>query len=265
MVAHARVNELRWGVGRAFAVGVACAAACRFAPQQAQNDARGNDAIATPGDAAPDSSHDATVAKGSACGGKLWHTDFSVDPTTIDLNGDGIADFATRDGTPLAGTLGSAGWTVPANSAALDTRPPQPFTTRIVIDVVMRNLTRGSGDHSTVMWINTAYAQSSFAPLFLDLRLESDAGSAQTWTMYGKSGTDDDPLDSDFFVDDQFHHFHVDIDPVGLTYDLSIDGDDQGTFAYYSVTRGSNNDEWATIDPLGGDSAFADFQVEVCP
>jgi hypothetical protein len=265
MVARAHVNELRWDVGRVLAVGVACAAACRFAPHTAPSDGAGTDAIIAPGDAPADSSHDATVLVGSACGGKLWHADFSVDPTTIDLNGDGIPDFGTRDGSPLAGVLGSGVWTVPANSAALDTHPAQPFTTRVVMDVVMRDLTRGSGDHSTVVWIDTSYTATSFAVLFLDLRRDSDTLDSQTWTTYGKIDDDETLIDYDYLEDDDVHHFHFDIDPTALTYDLSVDGYDEGTYNYYSMDRGSNNDEWATVDALGGDSEFDDFQVEVCP
>jgi hypothetical protein len=251
--------------GRALAIGVACVAACRFTPHHAAGDGGPDiDAIILPADAT--ASSDAAVDLiGSACSGKLWHADFSVDPTTIDLNGDGIKDFATRDGTPLAGTLGSGVWTVPANSAALDTRPPQPFTTRVVIDVVMRDLTRGSSDHSTVVWINTAYSPTSFAPLFLDLRRDSDELNSQTWTTYGKIDGDETTIDYDYLEDDDFHHFHFDIDPKQLTYDLAVDGYDSGTYDYYATDLDGNTDEWATVDALGGDSAFDDFQVEVCP
>jgi hypothetical protein len=258
-------------VGRALAIGVACATACRFAPHETQSNVPGNDAIVAPIDATTGlDGLDAAAPVGSACGGTLWHADFSVDPTTIDLNGDGVADFATRDGMPLGGTLGSGVWTAPALTPPLDTRPAQPFTTRVVIDVSMRDLTRGSGDHSAVMWLNSAYTQSMYAPLFLDLRRDSDSAAAQTWTMYGKidtggSDTVDDALQSDYVTDDGFHHFHIDIDPVGLTYDVTIDDYDEGTYHYYTIDRNGNADEWATVAALGGDSAFDDFQIEVCP
>jgi len=265
---------VRCVVARSIAAAL-CVMACRFSPNMAVS----SDSIDAPADVAGDARHDGTpdtrsadapklLMNGSACGGAVWHADFSVDPTTIDLNGDGIDDFAVRGGGPLPGSLGSGLWTVPANSAALDTQPKQPFTTRVVIDVTMQDVTRGSGDHSTVCWINTAYTSTAFAPLFIDARRDSDEATSQTISIYGKMGSNavESSIDAFSFGDNNLHHYHLDIDPSALTYDLVVDGSmDRGSKAYYSIALNGNDDQWATVQALGGDSVFDDFQVEVCP
>jgi hypothetical protein len=263
-------------VGRTIAIAFAWIAACRFSPQDAAT--TGDGSIATPRDGSAHTNIDAVkpdaaiAPVGSACGGKLWHADFSVDPTTIDLNDDGVYDFATRDGSPLAGTLGSDIWTVPANSAALDTRPAQPFTTRVVVDVDMTNIvpTTDASQLSTVFWINTAYTQTTFAPLFIDIRRDAAESQSQTWTAYNKVGSNaiQSSVDAGSYGDVDFHHFHIDIDPSNPsapTYHLTVDTNDRGIKSYSTIPRDSNGDQWATLDALGGSSAFHDFQVEVCP
>ena len=175
-----------------------------------------------------------------------------------------------RGGGPFPGTLGSGLWTLAAASDPLDTQPKQPFTTRVVIDVTMQNVTpaAGSDSLSTIVWINTAYSATMFAPLFVDLRRDSAAASSQTITVYGKTGSagTTTKLDGLSVGDDNLHHFHLDIDPTALTYDLVIDGTmDRGQLSYSAIPRGANDDQWATAQAYGGASVFDDFQVEVCP
>ena len=204
---------------------------------------------------------------GSACGGKLWHADFSVDPTTQDLNGDGVDDFAVRStGGPLPGTLGNGEW-IDTNGPSLDSQPKQPFTTRIVIDVTMANTTQPSSGHGTIMWINTAYTDTTFAPLFIDVQ-RNGTGTSQNVTVYDKSNPATEASIDGFSVgDDLLHHYHLDIDPNALTYHLVMDGgvQDRGTHTYSSIPLSGNTDQWATVQAQGGTSAFDDFQVEVCP
>jgi hypothetical protein len=266
-------------VGNAVAASACLMAACGFAPHGlASTDApptsvdgtsAASDAVAP--DAPTAGKQDAPAMlemNGSACSGAVWHADFSVDPTTIDLNGDGIDDFAVRGGGSLPGTIGSGVWTVPANSSALDSQPKQPFTTRVVLDVTMQSVTRGT-THGTVAWINTGYTATTFAPLFLDLQRDSDSSNSQTLTVFGKQGSDADESQIDAFSvgDDNLHHFHVDIEPTALTYHLTMDGSaqDRGSKTYYAVPLNGNSDQWATVVAYGGDSVFDDFQVEVCP
>jgi hypothetical protein len=251
--------------------------ACRFYPREVGGtDASGSlDGPAAPdghgADAPSAGNQDAPamlLMNGSACGGAVWHADFSVDPTTIDLNGDGIDDFAVRGSDVLPGTLGGGMWTVPAGSLPLDTQPKQPFTTRVVLDVTMQSTSHPSSGHGTVAWINTAYGATTFAPLFLDLQRDSNSSQSQSLTVYGKMGGSaaETKLDGLSFGDDAFHHFHVDIDPSALSYHLVIDGTtDRGALPYYAIALGGNTDQWATVVAYGGDSVFDDFQIEVCP
>jgi hypothetical protein len=265
-------------VGNAVAACVCVVAACGFDP----HGLGGTDAPPTsldgtnvaPDALAPDApaagKHDAPMLEmnGSACGGAVWHADFSVDPTTIDLNGDGIDDFALRAGGALPGSLSNGTWIVPAGSSPLDTQPKQPFTTRVVVDVTMQSVTRGS-DHGAVCWINTGYTATMFEPLFLDLQRDSDSSNSQTLTVFGKQGSDAVEAQIDAFSvgDDNLHHFHVDIDPSALTYHLTMDGStqDRGSKSYYAIPLNGSTDQWATVVAYDGDSVFDDFQVKVCP
>jgi hypothetical protein len=206
---------------------------------------------------------------GSACGGKLWHADFSADPTTFDRNGDNVNDFAARGGGPLPGVITAGVWTVTANPMPLDTQPKQPFTTRVVVDVTMANLDPGiasPGALHTVFWINTGYTAGRFAPLFIDVARDSATALSQTITVYDKSDANTQvQLDAFSVDDDNLHHFHIDIDPPNLSYDLKLDGDDLGNNTYAGFPVGGNTDQWATVGANGGTSVFDDFQVEVCP
>ncbi|HEY3801351.1 MAG TPA: hypothetical protein VGL61_02055 [Kofleriaceae bacterium] len=260
-------------MGRVLVASACMLLACGFAPGRLTGaDAPGS----VDGAAAADGSHADSAApqdgpmlqmNGSACSGAVWHADFSVDPTTIDGNGDGIADFAVRTGGGLPGSLGSGVWTVPASSAPLDTQPKQPFTTRVVLDVTMQSVTRGA-THGAVAWINTAYGSATFAPLFLDLQRDSNEAESQTLTVFGKMGSNavESQIDAFSVGDDDLHHFHVDIDPTALTYHLVMDGgvQDRGSKSYYAIPL-AGSDQWATVVAYGGDSVFDDFQIEVCP
>jgi len=209
--------------------------------------------------------HDAPAPDAAGlCGGKVWQTDFSTDPTQLDGNGDGTNDWMLRDGSPFPTSQLVAGvWQTPNASQPLDTQPKQPFLTRTIIHVRMRNTTT-SGSKGAVFWINVGYDGSgTFAPLFVDVKLQSNntqsalvmrktsAGVEQNVATLPGLGTD--------FVD-----VDLDIDPTTLMFTYAIAGS-TGTATLNRQTGSTATDEWATAVAFSVASEFDSVRVEVCP
>jgi hypothetical protein len=258
-------------VGRILVAACTTIAACGFSSSLAPDASGGGSADAP---MPPDAKvfldakvyNDAPPPKGPACGGKVWLADFSSDPTLIDLNEDGTNDFAMRTGGPLQGTLSSGFWIAPAGTSPLDTQPKQDFATITVIDVTMRNDVAAPSGHNTVMWLDADYTTTTLAPIFIDL--QRDSATQHTLTVYDKPNGVETSLFSTSALDGGFHHIHLIVDPSVPqlpVYNLSIDGVDFVVAqAFSTMTRGTNDDRWATLS-AGGDSEFDSFQVEVCP
>ena len=191
--------------------------------------------------------------------GLTWFTDFAVDPTTLDANGDGLPDFHFRNGP--SGTFDGT-WSEAGTAArALDTNPKQDFATRTRTHVRMKNTQRGVG-HGAVFWINSGYTASSYAAEFLDVRLEAD-GQHQTLSVYWWNNLAEQQqyvlggLTTGFVTAD------LDIDPVHDTLLLEC----EGTTTTLPLMRAPRlgDDRWATVMALGGDAVFDEVRIESCP
>jgi hypothetical protein len=198
------------------------------------------------------------------CNGKLWLADFSTDPTALDVNGDGVADWALRDGSsfPTAQLVGGV-WSTPSASVALDTQPKQDFTTRVLIHVRMRNTTVG-GARGAVFWINVGYdAGNSFAPLYVDAKLQG-AGT-QTLSFWTKNAVGvEQLLDQATSLPPDFLDVDLDVDPTTLRVKYA-GGGITGTSMLVRQPQGSATDKWATVVAYSGASEFDMVRVEVCP
>ncbi|MGE5182470.1 MAG: hypothetical protein ACM31C_10430 [Acidobacteriota bacterium] len=209
-----------------------------------------------PADAPPDTP-DATPA-GTLCGGKVWLADFSTDPTTT-------PDFAMRDGQPLGGTLAGGVWTE-TMPRPLDTQPRQPFLTRTLVHVRMRNTTMPQpGLAGAVFWINVDYDGTSFAPLYVDAALQ--AGGTQTATLFGKSGPSSPyAIAQVAFLDTGMHDYYLDIAPVQHVVTFTVDTLPQPPKAFTAFAAAGNTDEWATVVSESDTTSEFDYlRVEVCP
>lgn len=236
------------------------APACGFrgpALEQAPDDAAHDDG------GAEDAVGDAGASPDAAtCNGKVWLADFATDPTTTDANGDGVDDWALRDGTPFPTTQLAGGvWHVPAAGKPLDTQPKQPFTTRTLVHVRMR-ATAATAGHGAVFWVNVGYRGSddTFAPLFVAANLVGATQDVSLWTKV--AGVETLLPGGQVVAATDFADVTLDIDPTNLT--ASVDGG-AAVQLVRQPTGPSSHDAWATVIAFGAASDFDLVRVEVCP
>ncbi len=194
----------------------------------------------------------------------LWETDFSSDPTLLDINGDAQPDWVERDGTPFPTDELSGGiWTSSYFSAVLDTNPKQDFAGRTILSGQLRSRVV-SIEHGAVFWINVDYTSTDFAPLFVGVQLEING--TQTLTLYGKTivgaevtlaavtGLGIGGIDVTLDID-------ASTDQVTLTVESLL----VGTYTYTKVERLDNDDRQATAVAFGSEAQFNFVRVESCP
>jgi hypothetical protein len=201
------------------------------------------------------------------CNGKVWLADFTNDPTAEDLNGDGTNDWAIRNGGTLDPVQLFGGvWHLSSAGEPLDTQPKQAFTTRTIVDVRMRNTTT-SGAKGAVFWINVDFDGTGFAPLFVDVKLQTN--STQTAYVMTKNVSAQEVVSATISnLPTGFIDVHLDIDPAMLKFSYTIsDGASSSSGNNKSLTRltSSATDQWATVIAFSGASEFDRVKVEVCP
>lgn len=232
----------------------------------ADDDASVGDDDAPLDDAMIDARLDGSPSLSGVCNGKVWLADFTADPTAQDLNGDGTNDWAIRNsGTLDTAQLFGGVWHLPQAGEPLDTQPKQDFTTRTIVDVRMRNTTT-SGAKGAVFWINVGFSAGSFAPLFVDVKLQTD--STQTAKVMTKNATSQEITSATItnlatgFVD-----VHLDIHPDTLKATYSINDGSGASSATINLVRPTTtaDDRWATVIAFSGASEFDRVKVEVCP
>ena len=151
-------------------------------------------------------------------------------------------------------------WTS-AGGPVLDTRPLDPFSSRVLVDVRMRSLAVSPGQHGAVFWINMNEGAPQFAALFAALGIDPDGG--QTLTLWGKPANVETTLATFPGLEETLTDIHLDVDPVGGTVGVWIGGISRGTYAL-PLTGTPNGDEFATILSRGGTSAFESVEIQDC-
>lgn len=207
------------------------------------------------------------VQIGPTCGGKLWSSDFSIDPTTIDNNCDGVPDFHMRQGQQLPGTLSNGVWAEPSSMQApaqqLDTQPADPFLTRTIVHARMRNVAVENGPrHGALLWIDVGDNGTQYGSVFVEMRLTGTMDS-QNITLFSRLNGNDiiqNPIPG---FDTGFHDVDLDIDPPTKKITFTVDGVNRGD-RYYDVGLGSGN-KAVTLTADGASSEFDSFSVESCP
>ena len=227
----------------------------------------GDDAPQTVLDAPVDQRIDApcVIQVGPTCGGKLWSTDFSVDPTTIDHNCDGTADFHVRQDVPLPGTLSAGVWAEPGSPIEqLDTHPAGPFITRTIVHARLRNVEVEMGSrHGALLSIDLGIDATHFGTVFVEMRRTGGA-SSQNITLFSKDQNFDVVLDPIPGFDTGFHDLDLDLDPPSRKITLSVDGVNRGDYFFISSSVGTVADA-ATLSADGTSAEFDAFSVESCP
>ena len=237
--------------------------ACRFFPGAAPGFGAAdaprdtNDAVLVAPDAA------STLDALPTCGGKVWLADFSSDPTLLDLNGDGVPDWAMRDGSlfPVS-QLTDGIWSVPAGSQPLDSQPKQTFTTRTLVHGRMRGKTVNSVNGAQ-FWINVDYDGSGmFAPLFVEAILQAD--NTQTLTVWTKMPPSTElQLTQVTGLTTDFLDFDLDINPA--TPSVQFTGGGVSTDLTLMRLASTATDQWATVTASSQAADFDYLRVEVCP
>jgi hypothetical protein len=240
---------------------IALVAGCSFdggtATRDGADDGGGSDADATT---------DATMAAADAsglCGGRVWFTDFSADPTQQDLNGDAVKDWGIRGDAafPANELTGTGTWQTLDAGPPLDTLPRQPFATRTIVDVRMRNTTTCCA-RGAVFWINFGFDGTGFAAMFVDVKKTSSTAQAVKLVRRTAMGMDDQfALISGLPTD--FVDVHLEIDPAASMVQYAVAGSSGGTSVERQVT--ADTDGWATVVAFSGAAEFDEVRVEVCP
>ena len=233
----------------------------------AGDDASVGDDAATMDDAAvTDGQLDGPAISTGVCSGKVWLADFTNDPTAEDLNGDGTNDWAIRNGGTLdPAQLFGGIWHIPQAGDPLDTQPKQNFTTRTIVDVRMRNTTT-SGAKGAVFWINVGFNAGSFAPLFVDVKLQTD-GTQTAYVMTKNASSQEVKSATITGLASGFVDVHLDIHPDTLKATYSINDGSGASSATINLVRPTQtaDDRWATVVAFSGASEFDRVKVEVCP
>lgn len=170
-----------------------------------------------------------------------WRTDFDANPTTANANGDAVSDWALASGTFDVATLSGGIWN---GSAALETRPVQDFTNVTTVSVRCRNTSVGG--NGAVLRINADRQGGQYAPLLVYVQKQSDG--TQTLTLYGKSS---DANTTRLFERTQllpdFVRYQLTILPQNNVVNLTINGEDQGTYSYPTYTPSGSSDRFLTV------------------
>lgn len=201
----------------------------------------------------------------TACGGRLWVTDFGSDPTAEDRNGDAEPDWAHRNASAFPTSELSGGlWRPTMGSQPLDTQPRQVFTTRTLIDGRMRGTSVDDAALGALFWINVGYDSSStFAPLYLSVRLQS--GGTQLVRLFTKNPAGIEQLIEQGTVTG-FVDFQFDIDPTNLTATYAVSGLTGSVANLMRQLVGPTPIHgWATIMAAGTGAELDHISVEVCP
>ena len=187
----------------------------------------------------------------------VWRVDFDHDPTDLDYDGDGSADWVCADGAAFgAGSLSNGRWAV---DSTLETRPYNDFAELTTAEVCFRNTSIG-GD-GAVVWINADFSGSTGAPIFATLQLQSD--NTQTLTLYRKASasvpqvlTTVQSLPADWIT------MRLLIDPTNDFVNLKLNGVDFGTYAYHRYGL-SGNDRVMRMYTSGSSAEFDWAQIVV--
>jgi hypothetical protein len=185
-----------------------------------------------------------------------WRTDFSSDPTTINANGDAVADWAVAGGGTFDTTkLINGIWFA---TGALETRPLNDFTTTTTIEARCRNTTVGG--NGAVIHINADRQAGLYAPLLVYVQRQADG--TQSLSLHGKTS---DSTTKQLFarqkLSSDFVRFRITVLPQYDVVNLAINDEDQGTFTYPIYTAASTTDRYLT---MYADTSLAEFDyVEV--
>ncbi len=187
-----------------------------------------------------------------------WELTFNQNPTTVDVNGDGILDWVVDGGgTFNMASLGYLVWTT--SGTFLDTAPANNFATTTVVDLSWQNTSMG-GNGATFS-INALRSSSTCAPLLVYLALQADG--TQTLTVNEQiAGGSLQNLITIPGLPSSLVDLHLIIDPVSKGICVNANSVYYGTFPL-SLVSTSNSAAFASIGASGSTANFTYARIRV--
>ena len=160
----------------------------------------------------------------------VWETDFEADPTSVDLNGDGVADWHATDASAFdAGQLNNGLWRVRGD---LWTNPGYGFNDLTTVDARLRDVNDEGAWGGIILRVDRT--GNTYAFIRADI---VKIGSTQTLSVWSyDSGGALVPMLIEPDLPDQFIDLRLLVDPVRDSFNVQVDGRDLGTFAYNRIT-----------------------------
>jgi hypothetical protein len=180
---------------------------------------------------------------------------FTSDPTKLDTNGDGMADWVQQGGgTFNTATLINGTWQ-PASGTTLLSQPGDNYTRITMVDVRFAALTTSSYAQFS---LNAARTGSQCAPVIAQITLMADG--TQTLTVWRKlSDSTTDTLLSVPQLAAGPTDLHMVIDPSFGTVSIQVNGTQYGSFAY-NLYASSNTSTAASLS-TSGTAEFSYFRL----
>ncbi len=197
---------------------------------------------------------------------RFWEVNFDSDPTKLDTNGDGQADWQMRFGAVFQPNQLQGGvWRSPSRSL-LDTRPLDDFATRTVAFVRFRATTVpvvGGNLQGAVFWVNLDSGSPMFAAVVATLRLETNG--TQTLLIDGRVANNTMPLLllTTTGLSKDFVDLKLDIDPKGLSVEITVNGENKGRMPF-PRTGPPVGDRFATLATFDCEGEFDDAAIYIC-
>jgi hypothetical protein len=193
---------------------------------------------------------------------RRWRADFSSDPTKLDVDSDGVLDWAQRNGAAFStAELANGIWT-PATGNPLDTRPLYDFDERTVVQLRFKSLAPPSQELGGVFWINVGNGQAQAAAVVASV---AKFAGGQKVTIYGKPGANLSKLGSIVSGGDNFAEVTLDIEPrMGIV--TAILGGTSASWAFPKTGPSPITERAATVQswPGGGGAQFDEVVITTC-
>lgn len=156
-----------------------------------------------------------------------WETNFSSNPTTLDANSDGLADWVTPSSSTFnAASISSGTWQ--ANGATLYSNPGNTFSQLTLVDVRFAATSAGSWAGFSM---NAARSGNVCAPILARITQQSDGSQMiQIWRKLNDSTTDSLLLIPN--LPSGPTDLHLIVDPSYGSVGIRVNGTEYGSFAY---------------------------------
>ncbi len=186
----------------------------------------------------------------------VWEYEGDTDPTTLNMNADGVADWHMRSGGSFdPGAIAAGVLEIPGSANFdLDTVPDNPFTEPTTIE--FRYRCTEVANSGVYFWINSDYTGGNFMPVVATLDLRIDMTQDLTISVGGNNVVAMTDLSTDFVT------VRILIDPDLDTVNIKVDGADQGSYAYTPYPP-TSDPQRATLNHWNSDGEWDYVRIRV--